>query len=274
MRAIVSAVKSMIIFSAKRCILKLSKYTFFLILMSFSLVLFAEENGKRTLNIVSTNYPPFYSDSYRKNGAVAYIVAQAFLRRGYHVSHKFYPFTRATLLVKTGKADGIVGLWYRKEREEWADYSHPIVPLNIVFYKRKKSDISYEKLSDLQGFRIGVGRGYANPPEFTQAKLTTEESSSDMRNLKKLFFKRVDLVLIGRELAKYLIRTGPEEYADTFEEIGKPLSVEQFHFGVSKKVPDYKNLTKEFNLGLESMRQDGSLEKILKDYSIAQDITP
>ncbi|NRD73215.1 transporter substrate-binding domain-containing protein [Shewanella sp. VB17] len=263
----------MIIFDAITGILKWLRYPFFLILVCFSFGVFAEDD-KRTLNIVSTNYPPFYSDSYSQNGAVAYIVAQAFLRRGYHVSHKFYPFTRATLLVKTGKADGIVGLWYRKEREEWAEYSQPIVPLNIVFYKRKNSDISYEKLSDLQGLRIGIGRGYANPPVFTQAKLVTEESSSDTINMKKLFFKRIDLVLIGRDLAQYLIRTGPDEYADAFEEIGEPLSVEEFHFGASKKLPDYKNLTKEFNLGLESMKQDGSLEKILKNYGIAQDITP
>ncbi|ACA88242.1 substrate-binding periplasmic protein [Shewanella woodyi] len=227
---------------------------------------------KKTLNIVSTNYPPFYSDSYRRNGAVGYIVATAFGRRGYHVSHKFYPFTRATLLVKTGKADGIVGLWYRKEREEWAEYSQPIVPLNIVLYKRKDRDISYEQLSDLQGLRIGIGRGYANPAPFTQAKLFTEESSSDELNMKKLFLGRVDLVLIGRELARYIIRTGPDDYADAFEEVGVPLSTEVFHFGASKQIPGYQNLIREFNLGLESMRQDGTLDKVLKEYKITSNI--
>ncbi|MEC4725018.1 transporter substrate-binding domain-containing protein [Shewanella sp. D64] len=227
-----------------------------------------------TLNIVSTNYPPFYSDSYSNSGAVAYIVATAFKRRGYNVSHKFYPFIRATLLVKTGKADGIVGLWYRKEREQWAAYSQPIVPLNIVLYKRKDSDISYQTLSDLQGLRIGVGRGYANPVAFTQAKLVTEESSSDELNMKKLFLKRIDLVLIGRELAQYIIRTGPDEYANVFEEVGEPLSVEVFHFGASKSIPGFQNLIKEFNLGLESMRRDGSLEKILRDYELTQGLKP
>lgn len=235
-------------------------------------VLAADE--KSILNIVSTNYPPFYSDSYRKNGAVAYIVAKALQRRGYNVSHKFFPFVRATLQVKTGKADGIVGLWYRKERELWAEYSAPIVQLNIVLYKRKDSDISFQQLSDLEGLRIGVGRGYANPEAFIQAKLSTEESSSDEQNMKKLFLKRIDLVLIGRELAQYIIRTGPDEYADTFEEVGEPLSVEVFHFGASKSVPGYLNLIKEFNLGLESMRQDGSLDKILQDYEIGQDLEP
>ncbi|MFT5704928.1 MAG: polar amino acid transport system substrate-binding protein [Shewanella sp.] len=227
---------------------------------------------KATLNIVSTNYPPFYSESYSNNGAVAYIVATAFQRRGYNISHKFYPFTRATLLVKTGKVDGIVGLWYRKSREQWAEYSLPIVSLNIVLYKRKDSDISYQQLSDLQGLRIGVGRGYANPVAFTQAKLETEESSSDELNMKKLFLKRIDLVLIGRELAKYIIRTGPDEYANMFEEVGEPLSVEVFHFGASKSIPGYQHLIKEFNLGLESMRQDGSLDKILQDYELTQSI--
>ncbi|EGM71256.1 substrate-binding periplasmic protein [Shewanella sp. HN-41] len=220
----------------------------------------------RELQLVATNYPPFYTDALPEQGGIAQVVKEAFKRRGYHASLRFYPFARAALLVKTGQADGIVGLWYRKEREQWARYSDPIHPIQIVFYKRKDKPLSFNQLSDLKPYTIGIGRGYANPPEIFAAGLTTEDGNSDEMNLKKLFLKRIDLVLIGHNLAEYLIQQHPDEYTDIFEQVGQPIATEVFHLGVSLAVTDHLTLVDEFNKGLENMRKDGSLAAILSQY--------
>jgi len=220
----------------------------------------------RELHLVATNYPPFYADALPEQGGVAQVVKEAFKRQGYDASLKFYPFARAALLVRTGQADGIVGLWYRKEREQWAQYSAPIQPVQIVFYKRKDHSLSFSQLSDLKPYTIGIGRGYANPPEIFAAWLTTEEGNSDEMNLKKLFLKRIDLVLIGNNLARYLIKKGPAEYANVFEPVGQPIATEIFHLGVSLAVADHQQLVADFNQGLESMKNDGRLSTILSQY--------
>lgn len=221
----------------------------------------------RDLHLVATNYPPFYADALPQQGGVAQVVKEAFKRQDYNASVKFYPFARAALLVKTGQADGIIGLWYRKEREQWAHYSAPIQAVQIVFYKRKDNPLSFSRLSELKPFTIGIGRGYANPPEIAAAGLTTEEGNSDEINLKKLFLKRIDLVLIGHNLAQYLIKQHKGEYADIFEQVGDPIATEVFHLGISLAVSDQSTLSDEFNKGLESMRKDGRLANILRQYA-------
>lgn len=220
----------------------------------------------RELTLVATNYPPFYTSELADQGGVALVVKEAFKRRGYHASVKFYPFARAALLVKTGQADGIIGLWYRKEREQWAHYSDPIQAVQIVFFKRKDNPLHFSQLSELKPFTIGIGRGYANPPEIAAAGLTTEEGNSDEMNLKKLFLKRIDLVLIGYNLAQYLIKQHGDEYLNALEQVGEPIATEVFHLGVSLAVADQATLVDEFNKGLESMAQDGRLDAILSQY--------
>ncbi|MGL4713720.1 MAG: substrate-binding periplasmic protein, partial [Shewanella sp.] len=198
-------------------LLTLSRFCLFILGLSSSAF------AGRDLQLVATNYPPFYAEALPEQGGVAQVVKEAFKRQGYNASLKFYPFARAALLVKTGQADGIVGLWYRKERELWAHYSDPIQSVQIVFYKRKDAPLRFSQLSDLKPFIIGIGRGYANPPEILAAGLTTEEGNSDEMNLKKLHLKRIDLVLIGHNLATYLINKGPAEYEDAFEQVGPPI---------------------------------------------------
>lgn len=118
----------------------------------------------------------------------------------------------------------------------------------------------------IKPFTIGIGRGYANPPEIAATGLTTEEGNSDEINLKKLFLKRIELVLIGHNLAQYLINQHKSEYADIFEQVGDPIATEVFHLGISLAVSDQSTLSDEFNKGLESMRKDGSLSTILRQF--------
>ncbi|MFA7521245.1 substrate-binding periplasmic protein, partial [Shewanella sp.] len=102
--------------------------------------------------------------------------------------------------------------------------------------------------------------------EIFAAGLTTEEGNSDEMNLKKLFLKRIDLVLIGHNLARYLIKKGPSEYEGAFEQVGHPIATEVFHLGISLAVADHPQLVTDFNQGLESMRRDGRLAAILSQY--------
>ncbi|MPY23578.1 transporter substrate-binding domain-containing protein [Shewanella psychropiezotolerans] len=218
------------------------------------------------LKIVSNEYPPFYSKLSPEFGVVSHLTREALQRANLAFTHDFFPFSRAVLLTKGGYADGIIGIWYRESRVTWVEYSEPMLSVNVVLYKRVQHDISYTQLSDLSDFTIGVGRGYANPQAFMEAGLKTEEGSSDGENLKKLLLGRTDLVLISQEVAEYLMTEGPKEYDHAFEVIGDPLSIELFHFGISKTRGDHKDLIVRFNQGLNEMKLDGSVQRILKQH--------
>ena len=261
-------------------ITRVVKLVFITLLLSASATLAAESVVKtgplvvadtpkppsKVLHLVATNFPPFYSESLQDYGGVAQVVIQAFERQGYQVELKFYPFIRATLLVKTGQADGIIGLWYRKEREQWASYSRPIQATEVILLKRKDMPINYQGIQSLRPYTIGISRGYANPLAITQAKLTTEEATSDSTNLKKLYLKRIELALMCRNVAQYWIEQGGEKYQNRFEQLGPALSVEVFHFGASKQIENHLQLIEDFNAGLSQLSKDGTLLTLLSQY--------
>lgn len=53
---------------------------------------------------------------------------------------KYVPRARALADAKAGKADGLHGAWYAKEREEWFVYSDKLPGNEVVLYKRKGSE--------------------------------------------------------------------------------------------------------------------------------------
>ncbi len=218
------------------------------------------------LKLVSNDYPPFYSNLLPDYGVVSQLSHEALVRANHKLTHQFYPFSRAVLLTKSGYADGIIGIWYRQSREEWVAYSQPLLSVQVVLYKRIDRDISFEQLSDLNQYTIGVGRGYANPAAFDKAGLKTEEGSSDSENLKKLYLGRMDLILISQDVAEFLISQSTTDYRGEFEVIGDPLSVELFHFGISKNRADHNEIIAQFNQSLDEMKRDGSVLKILKQH--------
>jgi polar amino acid transport system substrate-binding protein len=59
---------------------------------------------------------------------------------------------------------------------------------------------------ELQSKRIGVVRGYINTKMFDLATyLDKHEATTDHINLKKLYFKRLDLIVIDKNVADHLI---------------------------------------------------------------------
>lgn len=222
--------------------------------------------SRLSLTSVSNDYPPFYSSTMERYGVVYNLVEQVFEHAGYRLHHQFYPFMRAKTLTQKGKADVIVGVWHRKTREEWIAFSKPLLSVNVVLYKRVDRAIDYKEIGDLKSYSIGIGRGYANPQAFSSANLTTEAVSSDIVNLKKLLIGRIDLVLISEEVANYLIESRGSEYQGKFERVGEPLSVEQFHIGVAKSLPNYQQILDDFDHSLESMEQNGQVWQILADH--------
>ncbi|WP_076410600.1 ABC transporter substrate-binding protein [Shewanella sp. UCD-KL12] len=237
--------------------------TALVVLMAQSTIIAA---SAKPLKIVSNEYPPFYSHLLADYGVVSHLAHEALKRANHTITHDFYPFSRAVLLTKAGYADGIIGIWYRKSREEWVAYSLPLLSVQVVFLKRVDRDIDFEKLSDLSQYSIGVGRGYANPEEFDEAGLKTEEGSSDSENLKKLYLGRMDLILISKDVADFLIEQSAIDFRGEFEVIGEPLSLELFHFGISKNRADHQVIIEQFNQALNEMKQDGSVLKILEQH--------
>lgn len=212
----------------------------------------------------STEYPPYYGEHLPNQGYLTDIAVRAFQKMGYRVELRFTPFARTLANGKAGLVDGIIALWRSEEREQWFDFSDPVAPNLIGLFKRKSSAIQYRVLSDLAPYRIGVVNGYADPPAFIAAKLNTDIGTDDEANLRKLIGRHLDLVLIDRAVANYLIQTKFPEHANELEWLGPPLEVRPQFIGFSKNAPHHEDKLRDFNLGMKKLAASGELQVLLK----------
>lgn len=226
----------------------------------------------KSVRLVSLDWPPYIGSEIRdgspmvpNNGYVAEIVIEAFKRVGYSTTVAFRPWERAVAEATQGIYDGLFPEYYGEERKTDFIYSDPFPGGPVGLMKRKDSPISFKTLQDLKGYRIGVVSGYINTAEFDAAAfLTKDEAVDDETNLRKLIFKRIDLIFIDRYVGEYLVRTSFPEAVGQLEFMEPALEVKPLYIVFSKKAPGVTQKIKDFNQGLALITADGTVAKIME----------
>lgn len=93
--------------------------------------------------------------------------------------------------------------------------------------------------------------------------MKTEEVTSDEQNIRKIYHERVDLILIDKGVAQYLIATKFPEYQEELEWMEPALEHVAQHLVLSKQVAEYRIKLNDFNEGLRLITEDGTLQRIL-----------
>ncbi len=228
---------------------------------------FATLNAKE-LSMVTVDWAPYYGSEMTDNGVISVIVKTAFQRSGIQSSVKFIPWKRALKEVKSGKSDILMGAYYTSERNKTYLFSDPIYEVRVGLVALKSLGIGhYTKLQDLIPYTIGVGRGWANSEEFDQADyLNKKGATNQILNVRKLFKKRVDMISISFDVFRYEVATMSTHQLNEVVFIEPPLDISSLHLMISRQNPDKEKVINAFNLGLAAIKQDGTYDKILKEY--------
>ncbi len=223
--------------------------------------------SEKEIFLTSAEYPPYFGKELENQGFITEIIREAFNRVGYDLKIEFYPWKRAEMMAKKGLSDGMFPPWHTKEREKWFIFSNPIPPPNtIVFYKLKNKKISLETYQDLQPYRIGSVLGYAYPKDFIEAKLKNNIFYTDKELITKLVQRKIDLAIIDRIQAAYLLETNYPKQKDNFDVMEPPLEIKQQHLVISKKTKNGQRKINDFNRGLKMIKDDGTFDEILKKH--------
>ncbi len=245
---------------------KMIKTTFMLLVFSIFLAIQGYASEKEIF-LTSAEYPPYYCEELENQGCITEIIREVFKRVGYDLKVKFYPWKRAEMMAKKGFSDGMFPPWHTKEREKWFFFSNPIPPPNIMgFYKRKDKIITFKTYQDLQPYRIGSVLGYAYPTDFLEIKLRNIKSYTDEMLINNLVTGRIDLAVIDKMQAKYLLITKYPKQSGNFEFMEPPLAIIQQHLVISKKTKNAQTKINDFNRGLKMIKDDGTFEEILKKH--------
>ncbi|OHD12754.1 MAG: hypothetical protein A2Y34_14335 [Spirochaetes bacterium GWC1_27_15] len=242
------------------------------LILAFIVISFFVFSQNKIVYLVTLDWPPYISSTAKDSspqlanyGYVAEIAYEAFKKAGYELKIDFKPWERAVKEATDGDYDGLFPEYYGEERKKDFVFSDPFPGGPLGFYKRKDFKIKFSSLKDLKDYKIGVVRGYINTVEFDNATyLQKEDVVDDETNIKKLYFGRINLIVIDKFVGEYLIKTKFPNYYDELEFLEPPLEVKDLYIVFSKKSKDYQQKLKDFNKGLAEIKKSGLIDKILK----------
>ncbi len=225
--------------------------------------------SEKQITAVTEPWPPYMGPKLRDNGFLPEILVEAFDRVGYSVTVEFRPWARALNDVKKGDKDILLGAYYTQEREEFLAYSQPIAEVQDVLFMKEGRNITYQQLTDLKPYKIGVVRGAAHGKEFDAADfLNKEEVTHSGQNIRKLLVGKIDLMAGPRDVIKFIIKRDYPLFIDKIEVVNPPLNMNKIYFGFSKKVAGYQELLKAFSKGLELIKKDGTFYYLAEKHDI------
>ncbi|SLM27854.1 putative amino acid ABC transporter, periplasmic component [Desulfamplus magnetovallimortis] len=225
---------------------------------------FSDESKLVTLTAIE--YPPYTSQELDNGGFLEDMAKSAFSLSGYEVEIIYLPWNRALEMTKRGSYDGLMDMWYRVEREEFFIFSEEMAASKIGLLKRKDNPATAASYEELKAYRIGVVRGYANPPQFEAMhdQLQIDEADGEITNLKKLLGKRVDFILMDLKVGRHLIKTFFGDKSHMLVALPWILQNDPLHIGFSRKAMDIDAKVKAFNDGIKSLKASGEYQKILE----------
>lgn len=238
--------------------------------------IFAQSNTsiKKIYFVEEANWPPFTPNNYgQTKEGLSYILMQAiFSRLDIEVDLELYPQKRMLLMLKNTRKDAATIISKSEERLKFLDYSDPILQKKgyIYYLKDNNPNFSWEEYKDLQGLSIGVVAGHNLGNEFEEAikkyNLQIQRVSQSKKNFDMLLNRRVDIILSIEPTANYFLKD--PMYGNKISHASKQYYSKYYYIGFSKK-SKAKNILPKVNNIIREMKKDGSLQKILSQYSLS-----
>lgn len=224
-----------------------------------------------SVKLTSLEWPPYTASHLARQGVTAAVVSAAMASMGYRVEVSFYPWNRATALVRSRSSYiGYFPEYMSKEVSSDFLLSDPIGSGPLGLAEHIDAPIHWASLDDLARFQVGVVIGYINSDRFDdrvrQGRQRVDYASSDKQNLLKLAAKRVPVAVIDRRVFDYLTRHDTQVAAVAHKLRFNARLLESKHLYVCfRRTPEGERIRKIFNEGLKKIDVDAVIEAALKE---------
>jgi polar amino acid transport system substrate-binding protein len=155
--------------------------------------------------------PMSWEHQGRLHGVCVEMAQRAFASAGWTLRvDDVGPWSRCQALVERGQVDAMVCAFDNPKRREYAAMVEPALASNeVALFVRRDSLLRFERWTDLDGLRIGVGHGVSLGAEVDQQlarHAQVDNALSEELNLRKLLLGRLDAVATAREAGEQLLR--------------------------------------------------------------------
>lgn len=229
----------------------------------------------QTVRFTSLHWPPYSATQLEHQGATSAVLTAALSKMGYRVEIAFFPWKRATALVR-GNSKFIAYFPEYLSNEIDTDFllSDPIGAGPLGFAEHAEAPVIWERLEDLAGFRIGVVEGYVNSDQFDLRVRTglqrVDLTSTDRQNLLKVAARRVPLAVIDRRVFDYLSQHDDQVAAVSHMLRFNPHLLENKNLYVCfRRNEEGERMRKIFNDGLKKIDVGAVMEAALNEINRA-----
>lgn len=224
-----------------------------------------------TVRLAAFDYPPFYfGNGTEVHGIGVDLVRELFGRMGLDVKIGLYPLKRALQQLKTGGEDGIMILIKTPAREQFIDYTDPVISVRgLIWAAADRPDINldFKRLAEIRHYKVGVTRGYSYGYTFDELlkRVRAEAANSDLSNFRKLISHRIEIFPCNEIVAKGLFKLHPA-LADEVVHSTDSFMEWVLHMGISKQSP-LRSRIPEINEILAQMKEEGFIDRTVERYT-------
>lgn len=212
------------------------------------------------LVVATLEWEPYVGSTLPQNGYVGRVVREAFARAGHEVRFLFLPWVRVLDSASHGEVDAYGPEYFEPKLQDRFVFSDPFPGGPLGLFALADSEISFRTVRDLRPYTIAVVRGYVNTPEIDSADyLHKQYVTSDSLGLQMLMNRRVDLVVADKYVGRRLLSEMYPARQVEVDFLSPPLANKPLYLCFPRSRPGHEKLLREFNAGLRSMRDDGTL---------------
>jgi len=234
-----------------------------LFVLSLGFLAKAELCPQHIVHLVTTEYPPYQSESARDGGVFDALAVKAFNEVGCKVNIERTPWTRALIEAEHGSYDGILGVWHSQEREKWFLFSGPLFANQLVVISRAKDNLVFDK-KKLSKLSMALVMNYAYPDEVRNLPVERMEYSPDDKMcLLMLAGGRVDFIVLDKTVAEYLLATDLN-YLKAKLHLGEVLAEIPLYAAFSLKTGIAPELAENLKKGLRKLEKEKKLDELRK----------
>jgi ABC-type amino acid transport substrate-binding protein len=229
-------------------------------------------SSQQTWQIVTENFPPYFSENLPQGGWLLEMTQSALQTQNINSEIEFTTWDRALRLLEKKKKTAILGAYYSPARNEIFYYSRPLGFSHTGIFKRKNSIINYNgTVESLEPYSIGKKDSAFVSQEFSKntnlAITTTKNLSISMYLLQK---GRIDLVAGTKEAGEYWLKNKENLSLNSNEEVHflQPyLASHNLYLIVSQSNPQAKKYIQKLNTGMRIIINNGTAAKILEKHN-------
>lgn len=253
-------------------------YIYHALAFVLAITICGECSAAETIRLGAAEREPYIGPELPNQGYVHEVVSLAFQRAGYEVQVEYYPLNRAKKLALNGDIDGLLPSYYDESLQSHYLFSLPFPGDNPGLLKKKSFRPNYaispdnnlsEIFQDLSADPLGIVRGaHIESVVNTHAPIDVLRVTKDIQILDILASDRVKFAVIDKYTAADLMVERRPHLIGEFDFHPLPSENDNFHISFSKKALNAEKKRDDFNRGLKSLIEDGTVTKILAKHGL------